>query len=236
MQNDYFEKSDLKPIDKITLKKIIDELFSTLIIQQAQKELEIARQQWNKWTPDQKLVFCEKLYLILYSQYFPKTLFQTTYNSSEFTGLFYCSEWKICFAIGLINQGVYKLENFIGVFLHESFHAFLFFLSICFKPAIGYEKLRPPQSIMQFARKIQIDTNQNTLMKIAKKNLLGCFDRGLGHADSYFLNVEILTDNLAEFLFYKIFPNRPYDRGYASEEQYIKRRMLGFTPESAKRA
>ena len=42
MQNDYFEKSDLKPIDKITLKKIIDELFSTLIIQQAQKELEIS--------------------------------------------------------------------------------------------------------------------------------------------------------------------------------------------------
>jgi len=40
MQNDYFEKSDLKPIDKITLKKIIDELFPTSIILQTQRESE----------------------------------------------------------------------------------------------------------------------------------------------------------------------------------------------------
>ena len=235
MANSYFQKPDLQPIDKAVLKKIIDELFPSLIISKAEKAIETARKDWNRWSPEQKLIFCDKFYAILYSDYFPKPIFQTTFNKHNALGFFNCGGWKICFSIGFISQGVHKLEEFIACFLHENFHAFLFFLSICVNPAVGYESLRPPESIMQFARKIQIDSSQNTLVKIAKKNFLGTIDRNLGRLDSYFLNVEILTDNLAEILFSRIFPSKVYSRGYSTEEQYINKRMNGCSPDEAKR-
>ncbi len=48
--------------------------------------------------------------------------------------------------------------------------------------------------------------------------------------DSYYLNVEINVENLAEILFKKIIPTASFRRSYPSSQEYIKRRLAGMAP------
>ncbi len=223
---------DLKPIDEMALNWIIDELFPSDVVYKANQKIKSISYRWPKCSFTEKLAFCDSLYEILFSSYFPKpkcVSFHQSHRSAA--GLFYSQYWQIELIRDYLERAPF--HDLIGVYLHESFHAFLHFLSLCLSPTIASPILWPPYKIIQITNQIKIDSVKPILFKIAKRNLLGMFDRGGISIDSYYINVEILVDNFAERLFKKLFPGITYERGYAKSENYINQRLSKSPPESA---
>jgi hypothetical protein len=216
--------TDLQPLDEKALKQLIDELFPSSVVKVAIEKIFFVIRPWSLCSLKNKLLFYEEMYEILFSSYFPKPLISSNIqNHCNAAGLFFSNHWKIEMITNYLENC--SFHDSFGVYIHESFHAFLHFLSLCLLTPVASDVLCPPIKIIQIANQIKIDSYRPLLLKIAKKNLIGSLDRDLKRIDSYYMNVEILVDNLAELLFHKICPGIEYRRGYARWEKYISQRF-----------
>ncbi|MDX1918069.1 MAG: hypothetical protein SFT81_02875 [Candidatus Caenarcaniphilales bacterium] len=228
------------PPELVPLEGKIYEQFTSLFL--SEKVLESLRMRttnisrdWLYLNPTQKLAWLDGIYDLIFVDFFPKPACKQTFARVRFSASFHHDDWTIRFS-----QNYLEREHFHKIFktwLHESFHAFLNFLTLRHDPSTQ-SVIRAPKMVLDLARRYPLDTrNEIAVLEITERNQIGLMDRHLTYQekfwvglDSYYLNVEINVENLTELTFKKIFPGQPYQRSYRTAQEYIERRMSGYAP------
>ncbi|HEY9886270.1 MAG TPA: hypothetical protein V6C96_03310, partial [Vampirovibrionales bacterium] len=227
-------------------------------LSQVQSKIKFAREEWSYLGAQQRINLLNELHESCFKYCFPRPDCKTTFSRVRFTATFHSNDWSMRFSENFFQS--HPFDQSFKTWIHESFHAFLHFSSLRINLEVASDVLSPPKNIIDLARRSTLRDDGSTLAKLAKKNLLGMIDRQIGNTnsysqrrsvrigneiftpksqapsmagmglDSYYLNVEITTENLTEALFKRLLPGFPFRRSYATPEEYIQRRLSGQAP------
>jgi hypothetical protein len=229
---------ELKPLARSTYDRFLSQVLPPSAASQIQGMFGRISSDWMSMNVRQRLQAFNGLHDELFADFFPKAECRTTFGRVRFTASFHSDDWSIRFSENYFQN---PFQRVFKTWLHESYHAFLHFLSLRarFSEAAGVIKV-PPQ-VRQIAQQYPLaDTQANSpAILLAEKNLLGMMDRSMTYQkqgwglDSYYLNVEIVVETLCEITFKRLLPGVPYRRSYRSAEEYIRRRQQGLPPVEA---
>lgn len=249
---------ELQPPRPEIYREFIQQIFDQEIIQKFRTQSIKAQTDWNYFNAQTKLSLLCSFHEVLFVDFFPMPESKTTYNRVDAAALFYSSLWSMSFTENFLKQ---HFDLVFKVWLHESFHGFMHFLSLRLNYEAAAEVIQAPEHVLSLARKYPLPMEERIAITLAKRNLIGTLDRAnsqgpaapaLGmHAslnsgymelksragigwDSYFLNVEIPVENLTEIGFKVLLPNARFQRSYTTADKYIQKRLNGIAPAWAK--
>ena len=245
---------ELQPPRPEVYKEFVAQIFDQETIQEFRDQALRVQTDWNYFNAQNKLNLLKTFHEILFADFFPMPASKTTYNRVDAAALFYSSEWSMSFTENFLKQ---NFDLVFKVWLHESYHGFMHFLSLRLNYTTAAEVIQAPPAILNLARQYPIPPQEKIAITLAKRNLIGTLDRansqgptapvdgmrvsvnsgymdlksraGMGW-DSYYLNVEILVENLTEVSFKALLPNARFRRSYTTAEKYIQKRLNGIAP------
>lgn len=232
MLKEYFKTPfyEIDSIDEESLVLFVEKTFLDELIDKAKPEILFNSLLWSVLTVKQRLDFLHNLHSKLFANCFPVAKLSVI-SSSSYIGAFYPWLWEIKF-----EESSFATANFdycFGVWLHESFHAFLNFMSLCSHNKATNLILKPPTTINHTAQQLIILPTNQPAYDIARRNLIGHYGMLGFSKDSHYINVEIMVDYLAELLFKRFLPQRAYLKGYAYCKDYLSKRKRDTSPELA---
>jgi hypothetical protein len=221
---------ELVPIRPEVYRAFLDQVLPAEAISTIRVQINKVRSEWSYFDASIKINVLSNFHDALFASFFPKPSVQKTFARLRFAATFHPGDWSVRFSENFLTH---SFDNVFNVWLHESYHGFLHFLSLRLSLEAATDTLHPPSDICEIARKYPLAMNDLVPVTLAKRNLLGSADRGLfgGRGlDSYYLNVEISVETLTELTFKRIFPYAQYKRSYKTADEYIKGRMNGGAP------
>lgn len=228
---------DLLPLREELFKQFLDIFLTPEIIQSAQQRILRIKSQWPELLPEERLRALGGFHAIIFANLFPEPQSRLSFDRLSAAATFHSDQWQIVFSQTEI---LHDFDEVFGVWLHESYHGLLNFLSLRLKPHVAQRVICALPLVYKIALAYPLDINDLVPVTFAKRNLLGFIDRSkaspchnLFGMDSYYLNVEINVDSLAEHTFQRVLPNSCYRRGYNKPNEYIKRRLNGESHTSA---
>jgi hypothetical protein len=247
--------TDLIPIEDWVYENFLNQVFNSQSLNSARHKISSILPEWNYLDNHSKVKYLDSFHETFFTKFFPKPVCKLTFSRVRFAATFHANDWCMQFSENALSH---NFEPIFAVWLHESYHAFLHFLSLRLLTEDSTEILNPPQAVIQIATKYPLAKNDLVPVTFAKRNLIGMLDRSLGqnsggkyiaarignetinHSnanpmtgigwDSYYLNVEIIVENLTEASMKKILPQYRYKRSYVNSQEYIKRRLNGIAP------
>ena len=225
---------ELKPLSIETYKKFLLEILTSEVLFRIQQHIKETLSSWLVLNNKEKEEVLNECQGILFREFIPKPVCRTTFDRVRFSATFHPNDWSIRFSES------YFRRDFAEVFktwLHESYHALLHFLSLRLDSQDAAKIISPPQQIIFIAMQYPISERDKEAYVLAGRNLLGMTDRYMTYTeknwagwDSYYLNVEIIVENLTQMTMERIFSGYKFGRSYATAEDYIKRRLSGVPP------
>jgi hypothetical protein len=256
--------AELLPIDHFRLVQLVDTLFPSVASSSLRDKISRLQPEWNYMSADMRINALNLFFEDLFISHCPKPFTRLTFSRVRFTASFHSEDWSMRFSENFFLSN--SFDSTFRTWLHEMFHAFLHFCSMRLNPSIAADLLSPPSSILEAARRKPLRQDHSALAEVAKKNLLGILDRSVGQSnqtgqyraarfgdsiftpgqsanhstgtglDSFYLNVEILVEDLTEIAFRRFFTYTGTRRSYATAQDYIQRRLNGMAPTYAARA
>jgi len=229
---------ELEPLSLSVYQNFLAEVFPFNDLGTLQAKFRNYVQDWLEIDLQGRLELLDSFHSLLFADFFPKTPTSMTFNRKRFSATFHGKEWAIKFS-----QNYFTKRPFDYIFktwIHESYHAFLNFLSMRLDPSQAAGVMFPPGQVLSIARAHPLTVSDDAARKLAEKNLLGAMDRYLTYTDrhwagwdSYYLNVEIIVDDLGQLSFQKLVPELVYRRSYRTASEYINMRLSGYPPVKA---
>ncbi len=227
--------AELEPLRPIDYEQLFAKYFLPARLAPIRAELLDLDREWPRLAEAEALACLDDLHGGLFGGIFPAVRSKLTYARVRYSASFHSDGWDLRFSQ---NHFSANFSNLFKTWLHENFHAFLHFHSLRLNPSQAQRVLQVPAPVLQAAS--QRGPLVLPELLFAEKNLLGMMDRQLTNArtgsvglDSYYLNVEILTEDLTEKLYLLLKPAFRYQRSYARAQDYIERRFRGLPPVQA---
>lgn len=226
---------ELKPLHPNIYRDFVRQILHPDILSAIQAHIRSISADWQVYTPNQQIAILDTCQDILFNALIPKPDCRLTFGRVRFTASFHTDDWSIRFSENYFRQRPF--HKTFKTWLHESFHGLLNFFSLRVGNTSAPNVVKAPRHIQQIALQYPLPPHQQSARLIAEKNLLGIMDRYLSHTDrhwagldSYYLNVEIVVENLTEYVFRAILPQASFQRSYRTAEDYIAFRMAGGPP------
>ena len=228
---------ELMPLSEGVYQSFLAQVLVAREVQQARELLGRLSPDWAVLSSEQKLSGFDRLQDILFSELIPKPQCTLTFSRVRYAATFHQTEWAIKFSENYFQK---PLAPVFKTWIHESYHGLLHFLSLRLNPQSAVEVIKPPAQIAELARQYPLSDDGSAVALIAGRNLLGMLDRYLtyrerdwGALDSYYLNVEIIVEDLTVRTFRALLPSSAHRRSYPTAETYIQRRLSGVPPARA---
>ncbi len=225
---------ELKPLDIGLYNSFLEEIFTEKAKLDLLQYIQKVQADWNVFSVNDRLRILENCYEILFLNFIPKPTYKLTFSRVRFTATFHYDDWSIRFSQNYFER---NFSAILKTWFHETYHGLLHFLSLRINMSSATTVINPPKDILMIAKKYPLSPDNKAACMFAERNLIGMIDRHLTHTerywaglDSYYLNVEIIVENLTIMSMKKIFPNMNFQRNYNTAEEYINLRMQGHPP------
>lgn len=225
---------ELQPLDINIYQDFLGQFLTSELVKTTQRLINNINSDWNYLQATEKIKYLDKLQDVLFNELIPKPVCQLTFARKRFAASFHIDDWTIRFSEDYFRN---RLDMIFKTWLHETYHAFLNFLSLRENYSEALKVIKAPANITQLARQYPLPADQTNAKIFAQRNLLGMMDRYMTYTqkdwvelDSYYLNVEIIVEDLTELTFNKLIPGIRYFRSYQTSSDYINRRLSGIAP------
>lgn len=225
---------ELQPLDLNIYQEFLGQFLTPELTTKTQRLIKNINSDWNYLQATEKVKYLDKLQELLFNDLIPRPNCQITFARKRFAASFHIDDWSIRFSEDYFRS---PLHLIIKTWLHESYHAFLNFLSLRENYVNAIKVIKAPVRITQVARQYPLPDDQKNAKTLAQRNLLGMMDRYMTYTqkdwvelDSYYLNVEIIVEDLTELTFNILMPGIRYNRSYQTSTNYINRRFSGIAP------